>query len=243
MRSVPILSVVLISLLSGPPALAQAPRLPGLGSADPRQGVDMQALPWRALGRVQTELGTRCTGTLIAPAAVLTAAHCLVTPRTRQLVQPGSVHFLLGADRGQHARHSRVLRFTLADGFDAARNGPPSADWAVLTLATPMALPDRILPLATTPPRPGETIALGGYGQDRAEAVLADPACRFLGFARDEVGGMMLAHSCAATRGTSGAALLREERPGEWSVLGVQSLARVGSQGGYAAPVGEQSRR
>src|SRR4051795_12623482 len=111
--------------------LAAAVALPGVGPADPRVPVDAAQQPWRALGRVQTELGGRCTGFLVESRTVLTAAHCLYRRSTGSYVQPGSVHFLLGYDRGRYAAHARVAGFTLGPGYDPAREGETiGADWA-----------------------------------------------------------------------------------------------------------------
>jgi protease YdgD len=98
-------------LAAAQPALAQGqkqpviPRseLPGIGAEDPRRPVASDRAPWNALGRVQTDLGNRCTGTLIAPDRVLTAAHCLLAPRTGKVVHPSSVHFLQGYAHGRFA--------------------------------------------------------------------------------------------------------------------------------------------
>ncbi len=68
-------------LPQAPPAAAQpqaaAPRvvppsvLPGLGPEDPRRPVDGAEHPWASLGRVQREVGGRCTGALVGPRTVL----------------------------------------------------------------------------------------------------------------------------------------------------------------------------
>src|SRR5271156_5067650 len=75
---------------------AELPLLPGIGAVDRRVAVDPGQPPWDAIAKVQTNIGTRCTGALIARATVLTAADCLYNRRTRALLQAGSLHVLLG---------------------------------------------------------------------------------------------------------------------------------------------------
>ncbi|MCG7363531.1 trypsin-like peptidase domain-containing protein [Roseomonas sp. ACRSG] len=205
--------------------------LPGLGAGATRQRVDETAAPWQSLGRVQTELGQRCTGTLIAPDRVLTAAHCLTAPRREQLVQPGSVHFLLGYAAGQFRAHRRVVAFQVSAGYRPADRGPAGTDWAILQLAAPLDAP--FLPLR--PARPGDQIMLGGYQQDRAEVLMADPNCRVLSL-QQEAGAAVLRHGCAGTRGASGAPLLRREAHGDWSIIGVAVAAARQQAGGFAVP-------
>ena len=76
---------------------------------------------------------------------------------------------------------------------------------------------------------------LGGYGQDRAEAVLADTACTLQGYAGGGRGAVLM-HDCEGTRGTSGAPVLARDAARAWRVAGVQSTARMGGDGGTAVP-------
>lgn len=203
--------------------------LPGLGAGATRQRVDETTAPWQSLGRVQTELGQRCTGTLIAPDRVLTAAHCLTAPRRDQLVQPGSVHFLLGYTAGQFRAHRRVVAFQTSKGYRPADKGPVGADWAVLQLEAPLDVPSLPLRLA----RPGDRIMLGGYQQDRAEVIMADTDCRVLSL-QQQAGATVLLHGCAGTRGASGAPLLRREPKDGWAIVGVAVAAARQQAGGLA---------
>ncbi len=232
--------IVALALLASPVA-AQAPQraapaLPGIGSAEPRQSADIGQAPWRSVGRVQTELGGRCTGVLVAMNRVLTAAHCLLSPRSGQFVQPSSVHFLLGYDRGEFTGVSRVVAFTVGQGYHPGAQ-TVGADWAVLALAHPIGSPERVLPLLRDGPRPRTPVMLGGYQQARPEVLMADTACRLLGQFRDPSGRAVLAHDCAGTRGASGSPLLARSPDGaRWGVIGVLSAVNPDFTLGYAVP-------
>ena len=209
--------------------------LPGLGSADQRQLVDRTAAPWRSLGRVQLETGGRCTGALIGPRVVLTAAHCVVGLRTGVVVQPRTVHFMLGYDRGTYVGHGRAVALRIGPGYDPAAQAPASADWAVLTLDTPLGTPDRVLPLLEPQPQAGTPLRLGGYQQDRHEVLLADRDCQLLGISARGPSGMLV-HDCAGTRGTSGGPLLTQRPDGGWAIAGVASRVAVDVARGAAVP-------
>jgi protease YdgD len=231
-------------LLLALPAAAQETRRappgvlrPGIGESDPRRTVNLAAPPWRALARVQTELGTRCTGALIAPRLVITAAHCLLAPVSGQYVQPRSLHVLLGYDRGTFVAHARTNAFRIAPDYIPGR-GQAGADWALITLDTPIGTPDRILPLLREPPPPRTPVMLGGWQQDRPEMLLADTGCRLLGTARQPGGLTSLVHDCAGTRGASGAPLLAQTPDGTWAIIGIQSAVATDLALGHAAPAG-----
>ena len=205
------------SLVSGSGA---AELLPGVGALDRRLAVDVRLPPWNAIAKVQTNTATRCTGALVGPDTVMTAAHCLYNRRTHTLLQPGSLHVLFGYEQGGYFRHAQVVRYVVGDGFDGAEPARhPASDWARLELAE--AVPPTIEPLrlAKEFPLPGTAVALPGYNQDRIHRLMADTSCRVTGISMIR-GERLLTHDCSATRGTSGGPLLAR-RADHWEAVGI----------------------
>lgn len=226
--------LLLFASLIGQPlsvsAAAEKPLLPGVGADDRRVPVPVGQAPWRSLVRVQTNLGGRCTGAVVAPTRVLTAAHCLFNGRTRRFFPESSLHVLFGYERGDYSRHMRVTAIATDPAYDPAAVRPdPSADWAVLTLGGPAPAEAPPLPLADRPPVAGAAAMLGGYSQDRAQILMADRECRIRGAVVGGAGPGLIVHDCDATRGTSGGPLLVRAGDG-WAVAGVGVAAGQGPE-------------
>lgn len=209
-------------------AAAAAQEVPGLGPVDTRRPVPAAEPPFHAIALVETSAGGRCTGAMVAPRVVLTAAHCLVAADARRLVPPRAVTVRLG---GASARGAALRS---GPGFDPRREEPWRADWALVTLAAPLG-EGRVLPLLREAPAEGTPATLPAWQHDRPDVLLADRGCRVVLVGTFGPQGILVGHNCAGTVGSSGAPLL-VPAPGGYAIAGVQVKAALGRPLGVAVP-------
>lgn len=214
-----------VALLAVPPAAAQ---VPGLGPVDTRHLVSPREAPFDAIALVETKAGGRCTGALVAPRVVLTAAHCLVTSDAQRLVPPADISVRLGG----RTVHGTALRS--GQGFIPAREEPWRFDWALVTLAAPFAR-IRPLPMMHEPPSQHAPAMLAAWQYDEPDVLMADRACRVVTVGTFGAQGILVGHNCAGTVGSSGAPLLVRVGGG-YAVAGVQVKAALGQPLGVAVP-------
>jgi protease YdgD len=163
---------------------------PGLIGDDDRKPVAANGQPWDAVGQVNIggyrSVG-QCTGTLVRPDLVITAAHCVMDDAKAKPHPTHNIHFLAGVSGEKHLAHAKAkcLRFLKGYAYVPVRNAngvPLTAlyqDVAAIVLTTELALE----PAAVADMRarePGESLVHAAYPSDRRYQLLAHVGCRLL---------------------------------------------------------------
>lgn len=218
---------IAIAVLTATVSAAQTPSLQELSTGNDARG-------WEAVGRLDVDGKGFCTGTLIEPNLVLTAAHCLITSTGAQQVNVGDIEFLAGLRNGRPEASRRARGFLIHPSYEHNDGETISRlryDIALIVLDRPIRDTEIQAFKVSDTAQSGTQIGVISYAEGREEAPSLQQACNLLG----QQDGVLIM-DCNVNFGASGSPVFRYENGEPRLVSVISAMAEIEGQDVSLAP-------
>lgn len=222
--------IAAVLLAAAPPVVATEPSFFG---ADDRVFIEPVDMPWSAIGRLDFGEGAHCSGAMVSPRVVLTAAHCLF--RYSGGAYEDQAEFYAGFDRSRHVAQATVESFWVSPGYlskDPFEEESAGNDYAFVLLDQPIGNRTGYFSvhrmteadLADAARGNWRKLVQAGYSGDSSDQLSAHFGCRILSVDPNN----RIGHQCDIMSGDSGSPIFFADERGDWQVIAVNSSVYVG---------------
>ncbi len=193
-------------------------------------------MPWSAVGKLTFRGAGHCSGAMVSPSVVLTAAHCLFTQRDGAMLDP-PVSFFAGFHMGRYAAEAKVVSFWVSTEYDYMdflnTSDMDGLDYAFVLLSNPIGeqvghfkvhelVGDEIERAVS---QQWDKITQAGYSGDTEYQLSAHIGCLIVDYYSDNT----ISHECDTLPGDSGSPIFIE-RDGEYRVIALDSAVYEGAR-------------
>lgn len=223
-----------------------------------RYTTDAEAERWAGVGLLTHASGGSCTGVLIRPDTVLTAAHCVADADRKTVQDAKAMAFQVGRRDGQYIDRVQAKKITVHHGYFSASERYDKRRIRVDLARVQLMRPMRGVPVyrVGNTPSAGADLTLVSFSLGRMSRLSIQKGCRIEGRETE-----FLLLDCMSDPGASGSPYFQITPGGTVRVVGVNSGTRsrasgkqalalafdhvrdfIGSSGGVTVPVANASK-